>query len=685
MSLARLSLPAVALLPLLASAGWSCSSPSPSTPTGTTAEFDLTADLSKTDDFFRMPWPSDLRLSAQGTPDLRGFPNPLDLTLVSGLVKVAQDRKGFPQISIAQFHFSAPVAAQDSTKVIAADKASPLLLLDVDETSPERGRLFPIVAYTPPSDRYLPEGMLSIAPRPGFILHEKRKYAFVVRASLKDAAGAELAKNDAFEAMKALEAPGADPGLKAWKNYEPLWPTLRQIGVDPNDVVAATVFTTGDVVQELADLSSAVRQKFSVTITDLAVDPADGAKHDRFCELKGKVVYPQFQKGAPPFDTDGLFELGPDGLPIKQREETAPVSITLPKAAMPVGGYPLVLYFHGSGGLSDALVDEGPSLKPGDEGVVGEGPAYVLSPHGFAVAGSALPVNPERFPGAIETQYLNFNNLASFRDIFRQGVVEQRMFIDALEKVEIDPSVVTACTGLSLPNGETKYKFSMTPLLAQGQSMGGMYTNLVSAVEPRIKASVPTGAGGFWGYMVLTTKVVDGAAGKLKIVLGTGDLTFTHPTLSLLETGWEAAEPYVYMPRLAHRPLAGHTARSIYEPVGKDDRYFSIGVYDGAALAYGHVQAGNDVWPSMQDALALDGRGGIRKLPLSQNMKSESGETYTAAVLQYNGDGIADPHSIYRQLDDVKYQYGCFLETFRKKGVATIPAPDKLGTPCPGL
>jgi hypothetical protein len=139
------------------------------------------------------------------------------------------------------------------------------------------------------------------------------------------------------------------------------------------------------------------------------------------------------------------------------------------------------------------------------------------------------------------------------------------------------------------------------------------------------------------------------------------------------------------MPRIAHRPLAGHSARSIYEPVGKGDVYFSTEIYDGAALAYGHVQAGDPVWPSMQDALALDGRGGIRPYPVSQNMKSENGETYTAAVMQYEGDGIADPHSIYRQLDAVKYQYGCFLETFRTKGVATIPKPDVLGTPCPGL
>jgi hypothetical protein len=28
---------------------------------------------------------------------------------------------------------------------------------------------------------------------------------------------------------------------------------------------------------------------------------------------------------------------------------------------------------------------------------------------------------------------------------------------------------------------------------------------------------------------------------------------------------------------------------------------------------------------------------------------------------------------------------GCFHATFNKKGVATVPAPAPLGTPCPGL
>jgi hypothetical protein len=38
--------------------------------------------------------------------------------------------------------------------------------------------------------------------------------------------------------------------------------------------------------------------------------------------------------------------------------------------------------------------------------------------------------------------------------------------------------------------------------------------------------------------------------------------------------------------------------------------------------------------------------------------------------------------AIYRQLDAVKHQYGCFLETFLATGHAVVPAPAELGTPC---
>jgi hypothetical protein len=653
-----------------------CSSTPPPVPTPLTiADFDLTADLTNPDDFFSMPYPSDLRLNAQGGPDLRGFPNNLQEPIITGLQTVAEQRVGFPQMPSAYFHFSAELAPRDPTIVIAAAASSPILLIDVDPKSPERGKMFPVVAGTPAADRYLLDGTLEIAPRVGVVLHEARTFAFVVMKSSNDATGAALGAPDAFVAMQSTTAPAADPALAAWKNYAPLWPTLAQDGIDPSGVAIATVFTTGDVVQNTADLTSKLAANYTAPLTGLSVKSDQGT----FCEITGQITLPQFQTGTPPFDTGGIFDLGTDGLPIKQTDLTVPIAISLPEGtAMPSGGYPFILYLHGSGGLSTQLFDAEEDLN-----TPGKGPASVMAPYGFAMAGAALPLNPERLPGASDYEYINFNNPACFPFTFAQGLVEQRLFLASLASLTIDPQVIASCTGLSLPNGETAYHFAMSPLHVQGQSMGGMYTNLLGATDSDVKIVVPTGAGGYWSYMVLTTQAIPNAPTDLKLLLGSGDLTFMHPALHLLETAWEAAEPFVYMPRIAKRPLAGHPVRPIYEPVGYLDTNFSFDVYDGAALAYGNEEAGDQVWPSTQTALAIEGLQGIAPYPVSMNLTSSDATTkYTGAVVQYAGDGVNDPHYIALTNDSVKYQFACFHESFAKTGTATIFAPQALGSPC---
>jgi hypothetical protein len=148
-----------------------------------------------------------------------------------------------------------------------------------------------------------------------------------------------------------------------------------------------------------------------------------------------------------------------------------------------------------------------------------------------------------------------------------------------------------------------------------------------------------------------------------------------HPALFVLETAWEPAEPFVYMPRLARHVLPGHPVRPIYEPVGQGDSYFPTVVYDAAALAYGHQETGSVVWNTMQPALMLQGLDGLLPYPVEANRHGDDGTAYTGAIVQYAGDGVYDPHAIYAQLDAVKYQYSCFASTFVSSGSARILDP----------
>lgn len=636
---------------------------------GTQASFDLDADLSSQEHFWALPFPSDLRLDASGAPDFRGFPNPARNPAVSQLLSIASRRPGFPVVSLAYFAFSAPLAARTTADVIPARADSPILLVDL-----ETKRLYPLVASTLEEDDYAPSNLLAVAPRPGIVLRPGARHAYVVLRSLKDASGSPLGVPLALAQLANDETPAGSRGEAARALYEPLWPVLESLGIDVEEIAAATVFTTGDVVAALADMSTRVKSRDPVTIRDIALDADDG-DHPDYCELRAVVTYPHFQKGTPPFDTDGLFVLGADGLPVKQREETAGVTITLPKGPMPAGGYPLMVYFHGSGGDSREGVDRGPRATAQTEPVVGEGPAHVAAKVGLAMATSALPLSPERLPGASDFAYLNLNNVAAFPDTFRQGVLEQRLFLEALRTLEISPAALGTCTGPSLPAGATAYRFDEGQLVALGLSMGGMYANLVSAVEPRIRAVAPTGAGGHWSSFILQTpKLPDPSL--LAALIGTqAKLDMLHPVLQLVQVAWEWSEPVAFTPRLSRRPLPGHPVRPVYQPVGAQDSFFREPTLDAMAVSYANQQAGDLVWPELQAALALEDRAGIATYPVSQNLRSESGIPYTGVVVQHAFDGRNGHHLVFDR-DATKHQWSCFLSSFVRTGVATVPAPD---------
>lgn len=650
-------------------------------PSQTTAAFSLAGDLDEAGMFYDHPYPSDLRLTAEGAPALAGLPNPLAIQVLSDLVTTAMAREGFPQVPVAWFRFDDALAAHDFHDVVPADPGSPVLLVDIDGASNERGRLIPTVLQRVPPDRYVEANVLGVAARPGFVLDPRTTYAFVVMRSLGDARGEPLGVPEHLASLAAGEIPDAPLGEAAAHLFAPLWETLRDLGVDPAEVAAATVFTTGDEVDALYDLSEGVRDAYPADLADLA-PLADGlTAYPRFCALAAAIDLPQLQRGAPPFDTEGLFAPpGADGVPPVQRTERAPVVITIPREPMPPGGYPVVVYFHGSGGLSTQVIDRGPILEPGGDWEPGRGPAHVLARRGFAAVGPAMPVNPERLPGAGETDYINPVNLPAFRDTMRQGVLEGRLLLDALARLRIEPELLAGCAGVTLPAGETDYRLATAPVMAMGQSMGAIYANLVSALDPRVEALAPTGAGAFWSHQILISEE-NVVAPVLRLVLSTdAELTFFHPVMHAMQTAWEPVEPLVYLPRLSRAPLDGHPARAVYQPAGLGDTYYPIEIYDAMALAFGHPQAGDEVWPGMQEALALAGLQGILAYPVTDNLTSAgSGLPYTGVVVQYAGDGVANPHTLFSQLDEVKYQYGCFFRTYLDTGSATLFAPSASG------
>jgi hypothetical protein len=597
--------------------------------------------------------------------------------VLDALLSVASERAGFPVMPIGWFRFTGEPPQHALDQVIQADAAADVLLVDIDPSSDERGALYALVAQTLPPDDFTATGLVAIAPRPGTVLRAHTRYAFVLRRGFAP----DAAVPAAFATLAAGKAPSGAHGAAAAELYAPLWDTLDGLGISRDELLVATVFTTGDEVAVLHARSEAIRATQHAVIADLHVDPVDGAAHAGYCELVGTATFPQYQLGTQPFPTEGRFQLDAAGVPVVQSMMTVPLTIVIPTGTMPATGWPLWQFFHGSGGSSADLVDDGRSATADGVPEVGEGPGAIVARRGIAAASSALPVNPERLPGASSYEYLNINNLGAFPYTFQQGVFEQRLLLDALLALELAPAIVAACPGVTLPATATSHHFDAAKLTAGGHSMGGMYTNMIGAVEPRYGALTPFGAGGFWNMMILDTEIQPGARDLLAGVFGVDPehLSFVHPTLSLIGLGWEIAEPGASMARIIRRPLPGFSARHVYQPIGLDDKFFPNPVFDAAALAYGNQQAGDVVWPETQDALHTDHLDGMLTYPVHANHAG----AVTAVVVQYADDGIVDAHQIHRQLDAVKYQYGCFLATYLRDGVPTVLAPAAVDAPCP--
>lgn len=653
---------------------------------GTATVFDVDAPWSEPAAFYDFPFPSDLRLPETGGPDAAGMPFGDSAPVFPTVFEAYGRRPGFAVQPAAYFRFDGDMAPLDAGAAIPAEPSSPVLLIDVDPDSPDRGKLYPTAARVHDPDDFNPENLLAVGAYPGIVLHPGRSYAFVVMRSLNDASGAPLGVPVSMVTLAAGQTPEGARGAEVAALYAPLWEALDTLGLDRAGVAAATVFTPGDAVAENLAQADGLIAKYDLTIEDVALDPDDGADHTRFCELHGTVVMPQFQRGMRPYNNagEGVMDLDGDGVPIEVSEQTVPVAITIPKGPMPVGGYPLLYFIHGTGGLSTQVVDRGRIATEDGEPAKGEGPAFVVAEHGIGSFGAAMPFNPQRDPDVGAYEYANQVNFSAFPFNFRQGIYEQRLLIEALESFTVDPATLAGCDGPSLPSGETAYRFNTERIVLMGQSMGASYANLLAAIEPKIVALAPSGSGSFFSQFLMVSPFFGGVQQIVGAILAVPveNLTYLHPGVQVVHAAWEPGDAFPSIPRQSRYPFEGHPVRHIYTPVSKGDSYFPTVVYNAMSLAWRTQQAGGTVWESMQTDMALIGTEGIADYPVASNRESESGDGYTAVVVQYPGDGFTDPHTIFSQLDEVKYQYGCFLSTALADGTGTVPAPAPYGTPC---
>ncbi|MCB9629062.1 MAG: hypothetical protein H6725_16950 [Sandaracinaceae bacterium] len=614
------------------------------------AYFDVPTQSELDGDFYRLPFPNDVRRTATGL-DLSTHPTPataLDIDAIDRYLRASEaDLDGFSLNPVVFFRFSRAYD-WDST-------GGAIHFVNVDPASPEFGATHPAAWLNTfgPISKYICQDWLGLRTLHGAPLLPGTTYAVILDTSLLPAAavGGTFQRSADLDALLGDTRPTDVHLGPAWDRYAPLRAFLAS---DPNldtaDVLNATVFTT----QRDPDLSAfrtAIREGTVPTLSDLTLcdtgvtSPCEdattgrgacGAADPDFHEIHGHITLPVFQAGTPPYATPadgGAIAYDASGDPVIARTEAVCVAITIPKnATMPVGGWPVLFTGHGTGGSFRDAIDGG---RAGEVADAVSGAATVHA----ATISIDLPMHGSR-RGATnegpETLFFNFVNPRAARDNVIQGAADLMSVLYFLEQgsVALADSPINAA-----------FSFDATRVAMFMHSQGATHAAMMIANEPLARNVVLSGVGGDLTQSLLNkTQPVNiqallplalrdiGGDGRLP----TGDF---HPALALFQMFFDSADPVNVARRLSRSPRPGQVGTHVFMTYGLGDSYSPEATMQAYAIA-GGISAVNPTLVTFAVSTV--------NAPVSAN-RMVNGESMTIAHRQYQPTAPVDGHFVASQ------------------------------------
>ncbi len=651
----------------------------------TRAPTQVSLDFTNDAGFFASPFPSDTRRLPSGRVDLGGFPNPAGNAAAAELLALAGQSTGFAVSAGIFFQTTGPVDdAALPTLAGSLDAGAGVFLVDVDPRSAHfLSRVPAQVAFLADAGPYGAPRLLSLLPLQGTPLDPLTTYAAVVTTSVTGD-GKPLVPS---KQLATLAAGAAPPGMSpaAFATYTGALLALGDAGVATERLAALAVFTAWDPTAEMAPYRAAA---LALPVPAPAAPFALTETFDTYCVYRTTIAMPDFQAGTPPYGDAGGGWVEGDAGPLPQGTQTASFVVTVPRAPMPDGGFPLVVFCPTGAGPSGTtpLVDRGTEATPGGPPIVpGSGPAEFLAMAGWAATSIDGPLDGLRNPtdGGSE-DYLIFNvlNPLALRDNIRESALELQLISHLMDRVAIDAS---GCPGVATPDGGP-VGFNPAAQALMGHSMGGTIAPLALAFEPRFRAAILSGEGGSWIENILYKESPQPLRPGASLLLGDFTLSAFDPILSILQWAGEPADPPAYAARAIRDPRGG--ARNVLMFQGILDTYILPPIANASSLAFGLDLGGaaDDTAASVAQftplatLLPLTG-GSVVALPRSGNRVAGDGTTVTALVVQHPQDPVEDGHEVMFQTDAPKHQYLCFLKTLLT-GVPRVPADGVPTDPC---
>ncbi|MCA9564084.1 MAG: hypothetical protein KC561_11380, partial [Myxococcales bacterium] len=362
--------------------------------------------------FFDSPWPSDLRRTQGGNPELSDFPR-----ASSGLVHTyvnyfERDVTGFSTMPVVYVSFShdiSDIPLPTPAETLLED--SPIQLIRIDSDHCGETVAVEVVARAGGS-RFIPAPILAASPVHGLVLEPATSYALIIKRTF--GLGSHIGQNEDQGGLLGTYSPAGYRDDLSSGRLETLSTCLTELGL-AEDVAVATSFTTQDPIQELEQLV-AFATSDSVSLSDAlnwAIDQ-DYTVQDSYTTWTGDLPMPIFQAGDSPYNSQGGFRYDSDDNPILQRWENAPIILTVPDGP---GPFPVLIWASGAGHRLRGHVRQ-PLFQ-------------ALLDSGIAIAKFVPQFEDERtVPGAdLDLHTYNYLNPESARAVLRQQVIESAYFV----------------------------------------------------------------------------------------------------------------------------------------------------------------------------------------------------------------------------------------------------------------
>lgn len=633
-------------------------------------------------DFYRLPYPNDIRALDDDRLDLSGHPSPgilLPLVgdVVGNMIRVIESESlgKFGANESVYFRFSD--YPDSSTLSFGLPGQGTVALVDITPGA-SSSELVPF-SYNISSARtpYICENWIALTPNDGRPLTPTHTYAAILSTGILDKSGHAPVQDADFPAMLATDAPKDVRLDHAWQAYAPLRAYLTAQSIDPSTVAAAAVFTVMDVSRVPKLVRDAVLAAPTPTLEGLTAcgngaDPyADPADDTRGCttdssvytELQGTVSMPQFQEGTPPFkdfaDGGGIAEPA-KGLLSPVRSEDVHVAITIPKGGdMPASGWPVILYAHGTGGNYTSFEREGLAAA------LTEG-TWASEPVGFAIVSFDAPLHgPRAHKENFKQAWLDVDPDAYAPDVLYFNPLNPRAARDNALQEAADLWTLTRLLGsLNLafsdsPTG-TDIRFDMSRFYFLGHSQGGVVGPMFAAYEPALDGVVLSGAGALTVNALLEKTSPRDVAGLVRVGLADPSLSRTHPVLNLAQQLADTTDGVNQARFVFSAPPPGNTARSVLQVYGVGDTYSPDSTQYALARALGVGQVSNGSTPLQYVT--------PEEFPVSSNVSAG----VTGVAVLYAKPATTDAHFVLFERPEALQTVGDFFRSAAVDGVPTV-------------